>query len=57
MYLSEEARGMDSADKRQQFLQWWEIFKTTGDLEDGRAFVDALREYDLSLESEGGLEL
>ena len=38
-------------------LEWWFIFSETGDIQDARALVDAIKEYDLSLQLEEEREI
>ena len=37
---------------KDNMLEWWFIFRQTGNIEDARMLVEAIREYDLFLQDE-----
>ena len=37
---------------KDNMLEWWFIFSQTGNIEDARMLVEAIREYDLFLQDE-----
>ena len=37
---------------KNDWLEWWHIFKITGNVEDARAFLQSLQAYDLLLNEE-----
>lgn len=42
---------------RNNMMEWWEIFSTTGDIYDCMAWLESSREYDLLLDSQSEMEL
>lgn len=42
---------------RNNMLEWWDIFSTTGDIYDCMEWLASYREYDLLLDSQNEMEM